>query len=49
MLESRLDQVDREEPSPLFLGKSRCDRNEARISILSQIETSLAEYGISGG
>lgn len=45
MLEERLEQVDSEEPSPLFLGKSRCDRNAERLSLLSQIEACLADYG----
>ncbi|KAK3338128.1 hypothetical protein B0H65DRAFT_560981 [Neurospora tetraspora] len=44
MLEERLEQVDSEEPSPLFLGKSRCDRNAERLSLLSQIEACLADY-----
>ncbi|KAK4076865.1 hypothetical protein Purlil1_12547 [Purpureocillium lilacinum] len=43
-LEQGLEEVDREEPSPLFLGKSRCDRNDARKSLLSEIEVCLADY-----
>lgn len=45
MLEERLEQVDKEERSPLFLGKARCDKNLERISLLSEIESKLAEYG----
>lgn len=45
MLEQRLDKIDQNESSLLFLGKSRCDKNEDRTSILSQIESSLADYG----
>jgi hypothetical protein len=45
MLEQRLDQVDQQEESLLFLGKSRCDKNTDRISLLSQIESCLADYG----
>jgi len=45
LLEERLEKVDREERSPLFLGKSRCDGNLERISLLSEIESQLAEYG----
>jgi hypothetical protein len=45
VLEQKLEQVDHEETSPLFLGKSRCDRNSERISLLSDIESCLANYG----
>jgi hypothetical protein len=45
MLEQKLEQVDHEETSPLFLGKSRCDKNSERISLLSDIESCLADYG----
>ncbi|KAI1127945.1 hypothetical protein F5Y10DRAFT_292493 [Nemania abortiva] len=44
MLEEELEGVDREEASPIFLGKSRCDRNEKRKSLLSKIESGLADY-----
>jgi hypothetical protein len=46
LLEHQLDQVDREETCPAFLGKSRCDRNQARLALMCQIETCLNEYGI---
>ena len=46
MLEQRLDQVDQQETSPLFLGMSRCDRNTDRLCLLSDIESCLADYGI---
>lgn len=45
MLEERLEMIDREERSPLFLGKSRCDANPERITLLSEIDSQLAEYG----
>jgi hypothetical protein len=45
MLEEQLEQVDYEETSPLYLGKSRCDRNAERISLLSEIDSHLADYG----
>lgn len=45
MLEERLERVDHEETSPLFLGKRRCDKNLDRISLLSEIESCLADYG----
>jgi len=44
MLEQRLDQIDQQETSLLFLGKSRCDGNLDRISLLSEIESCLADY-----
>jgi hypothetical protein len=46
MLEQRLDQVDQQETSLLFLGKSRCDGNTDQISLLSEIESCLADYGM---
>jgi hypothetical protein len=45
MLEQKLDQLDQQETSPLFLGKSRCDGNTDRISLLSEVELCLADYG----
>jgi hypothetical protein len=44
-LEEQLDKIDRDEPLPVFLGKSRGDTNLERLSILSQIDSSLADYG----
>ncbi|CAI0654757.1 unnamed protein product, partial [Colletotrichum noveboracense] len=44
VLEERLDQLDENEESPLFLGKSRCDKNEARRSLLREMELCLADY-----
>ncbi|KAI3328377.1 hypothetical protein F4824DRAFT_493216 [Ustulina deusta] len=43
-LESQLDQIDQDEPLPLFLGKSRGDTNSERKSVLSQIESAIADY-----
>ena len=48
MLEQRLEQIDQQETSLLFLGKSRCDKNTDRTSLLSDIESCLADYGICG-
>lgn len=45
MLEQRLERVDHEEISPLFLGRSRGDGNMERNSLLSDIESRLADYG----
>lgn len=44
VLEQKLEKIDQEEISPLFLGVSRLDRNPARQDVLSEIESSLAEY-----
>jgi hypothetical protein len=46
VLEQRLDEVDQQETSLLFLGKCRSDRNRDRISLLAEIDTCLADYGI---
>ncbi|KAI1327067.1 hypothetical protein F5Y16DRAFT_208553 [Xylariaceae sp. FL0255] len=43
-LEEQLDKVDKDEQLPLFLGKSRGDRNSERLSILSKLDASLADY-----
>lgn len=45
ILEEQFDQVDRLEASPLFLGQRRADRNTVRASIVSQIDSKLADYG----
>ncbi len=45
VLEARLDEVDQKEKCPLFLGASRCDGNSERESLLSEIESGLADYG----
>ncbi|KAJ5945436.1 hypothetical protein N7516_005604 [Penicillium verrucosum] len=44
LLEEKLEQVDRLEVAPLYLGKSRSDRNTERISLLSEIDASVADY-----
>ncbi|PMD64853.1 uncharacterized protein K444DRAFT_640603 [Hyaloscypha bicolor E] len=43
-LEEQLDNLDQNEASPLFLGMSRCDRNTARTSLLSQASVLLDDY-----
>lgn len=47
LLESQLENVDREEESVLFLGSNRVDKNDERLSLLSQIEDALTDYGAS--
>ncbi|ETS81128.1 hypothetical protein PFICI_06130 [Pestalotiopsis fici W106-1] len=44
VLEQTLEQIDQDEVSPLFLGKSRCDRNTDRIALLAEIDSCLADY-----
>ncbi|KAK8135105.1 hypothetical protein PG984_007117, partial [Apiospora sp. TS-2023a] len=44
MLETQLDELDRNEDRPLFLGMSRADNNPARKSLLAEIDSHLAEY-----
>ncbi|KAH8765339.1 hypothetical protein F5883DRAFT_556754 [Diaporthe sp. PMI_573] len=44
ILEQKLDEVDRLEASPLFLGMSRSDQNTERVALLGEIESSLASY-----
>lgn len=45
VLEERLEEVDRKETRPMFLGVSRCDANAERASVLSEVESQLADYG----
>ena len=45
VLEKQLDQIDHEEAHPLFLGKSRCDANSNRLSVLADIDLCLADLG----
>ncbi|KAF5639372.1 hypothetical protein F52700_4224 [Fusarium sp. NRRL 52700] len=44
ILESELDEIDQQEKAPIFLGKSRIDRNAERLSVLSRIESALVDY-----
>jgi hypothetical protein len=46
VLEKKLEKTDREETAILFLGCSRRDSNEERNSVLSEIDTALADYGV---
>lgn len=49
LLEKRLDAIDREETSPLFLGCRRKDRNAEREAVISEIEDAMAGYGMYSG
>ncbi|KAJ3577751.1 hypothetical protein NPX13_g2818 [Xylaria arbuscula] len=44
VLEQTLEKVDQQESSPLFLGKSRLDKNHDRLSLLTEIESTLQDY-----
>ena len=46
LLEKRLDQIDREETAHLNLGCCRSDDNHDRQLVLSEIDHSLADYGM---
>ena len=43
-LEERLDEIDEEEESPVFLGVSRMDNNADRQDVLKEIEEGLEDY-----
>ncbi len=45
VLERRLEQIDQGEERPLFLGSLKRDRNPDRQSVLSELDTALADYG----
>lgn len=47
ILEEKLEQIDRDEKSPLFLGKSRMDKNADRLALLEEIEKTMDDYGTS--
>jgi hypothetical protein len=46
ILEDKLDKIDHDERSLLFLGKSELDVNADRLSTLAQIQSSLVDYGM---
>jgi len=45
LLEQQLDEIDENEKCALFLGKSRCDSNADRATVLAEVEESLTDYG----
>jgi hypothetical protein len=47
VLEAQLDQLDREEGRPFFLGTCRHDGNSNRNDLLNQIHLKLSEYDAS--
>jgi hypothetical protein len=48
VLEEKLQAIDKEEPAALFLGKSRLDTNQERLSVLAEIDSTMADYGMAG-
>ncbi|KAK2737837.1 hypothetical protein FQN57_007395, partial [Myotisia sp. PD_48] len=44
LLEQKLDELDQQESSDLFLGKSRSDKNLSRTTVLAEIDSCLADY-----
>lgn len=45
LLEKKLDKIDRDEISPLFLACNRRDINMERRSVLTEIQDALVTYG----
>jgi hypothetical protein len=45
VLEAKLDDIDKNEERPLFLGSSRSDKNGERLAVLSELEEKLLDYG----
>lgn len=45
VLEQQLQEIDRSESKPLYLGSLRRDQNPERKRILDEIDTLLSEYG----
>ena len=44
-LELKLDEIDRTEPRPIFLGSRRRDANAERKQVLARLDAALADYG----
>ncbi|KAK0725192.1 hypothetical protein B0H67DRAFT_569862 [Lasiosphaeris hirsuta] len=44
MLEKQLEDIDKSEGAPLFLGSCRADANPERIRVLSEIDAALLDY-----
>lgn len=46
-LEEQLNCIDASEKKRIYLGKGRCDKNTARIGILTELEDRISDYGTS--
>ena len=44
-LEKKLEELDQQEPRALNLGSIQADTNSARIEILKELDSALADYG----
>ena len=44
-LELKLDEIDRTEPRPIYLGSRRRDANAERKQVLARLDAALADYG----
>ncbi|KAH6641970.1 hypothetical protein C7974DRAFT_384599 [Boeremia exigua] len=44
VLEAKLDNIDKHEQCPLFLGSSRSDKNDERLAVLLELEEKLLDY-----
>ncbi|KAF5232307.1 hypothetical protein FAUST_8769 [Fusarium austroamericanum] len=45
-LEEKLDKIDKDEDSPLFLASVRRDKNEERRKVLVELQEALDSYGM---
>lgn len=44
-LEKQLEELDLQEPRPLYLGSFQADANAARIQVIKDLDEALADYG----
>lgn len=44
-LERKLNKIDRDEDTPLFLGSSECDQNKEREKVLAEIDEAMEDLG----
>ena len=46
-LESKLEEIDNNESNDFFLNTRRMDENQARQTVLTELEKQLPEYGMT--
>ncbi len=46
-LEKQLEELDLQEPRPLYLGSFQADANATRLQVLKDLDEALADYGKS--
>lgn len=44
-LEMQLEELDSQEPRPLYLGSFQADANASRLQVLKDLDKALADYG----